>query len=328
MEKCPELLCTLKDLMTHTVKAREMKIRSSMLLAMSLVMGFSEICGPFALGQINYPLQIGNLWQSWESPDSLSFIESRVTGDTSMPNGLTYRTIRTINYYGSRQPLWYFFYRDSGNTRIYKYNPYAQKDVLQFDYSKNVGDTVSVYYPTPTAFGPDTSIVTVLETGSRLFFGQIRKYMRFYEKTVHATLYWIYEITDSIGMSFYQFEPGIQYALVGAVIRGKEYGKLLNVGATDQLPHAFILYQNYPNPFNPKTTIRFEISTNGRVRLTIWDVLGRLSKALLDKSLSAGTYSMEWDGRDDNGTELPSGAYFCRLQREHSSAVTKLLLIR
>jgi len=79
------------------------------------------------------------------------------------------------------------------------------------------------------------------------------------------------------------------------------------------------LEQNYPNPFNPATTIRFFIpsrsSGDSRVRICIYDALGRLVRTLADRDYAPGTHSLVWDGRDDAGIALPSGTYFCVLTR-------------
>jgi len=79
----------------------------------------------------------------------------------------------------------------------------------------------------------------------------------------------------------------------------------------------FILSANYPNPFNPSTRIEFQIPEQARVNLTVFDILGRPVKTLLDGDLpaSAGSpYFVLWDGTDARGGNAPSGIYFYRMK--------------
>jgi hypothetical protein len=91
----------------------------------------------------------------------------------------------------------------------------------------------------------------------------------------------------------------------------------------ENVPAKFILHQNYPNPFNPSTTIRFEIIESGVVSLKIYDMLGREVKELISARLSPGTYSEEFDSGN-----LPSGAYFYRLQSGEETKTMKMLLLK
>ncbi len=94
-------------------------------------------------------------------------------------------------------------------------------------------------------------------------------------------------------------------------------------------PARFALYQNLPNPFNPTTTIMFEVPTSGgHVKLSVYDVSGRLLRVLRDKHYDAGRYEAEWNGRDTRGQALPSGVYFYRLEAEGFGATKKMVLVK
>jgi hypothetical protein len=84
-----------------------------------------------------------------------------------------------------------------------------------------------------------------------------------------------------------------------------------------------------PNPFNPVTSIKFGLSRQGFVRLTIYDVQGRRVKSLLDKKqLPAGLHAVVWDGTNTRGMKVASGVYFARLEGEYQSQTRKLVLIK
>jgi FlgD Ig-like domain len=88
------------------------------------------------------------------------------------------------------------------------------------------------------------------------------------------------------------------------------------------------LFGAAPNPFNPWTTIRFTLSRPARVRLLIFDVSGARVRSLTDRTLPAGEYRITWDGKNDRGRELASGAYFYRLEADRDVQAKKLILLR
>ncbi len=78
---------------------------------------------------------------------------------------------------------------------------------------------------------------------------------------------------------------------------------------SSETPNKFELLQNYPNPFNPTTRFGFRIADFGLVRFTIFDAVGREVQVLVNQELSSGTYEIDFDG-----SALPSGVYFYKLQ--------------
>ena len=94
------------------------------------------------------------------------------------------------------------------------------------------------------------------------------------------------------------------------------------------VPQAFALDQNYPNPFNSQTVIRFAITADDNVELSVFNLAGQKVAALIDGVRKAGSYMVSWDGRDDEGTELVSGVYVYRLETEDTVESRKLLLLR
>ncbi|MBM4167696.1 MAG: T9SS type A sorting domain-containing protein [Ignavibacteria bacterium] len=98
--------------------------------------------------------------------------------------------------------------------------------------------------------------------------------------------------------------------------------------ASDQRPLQFTLHQNFPNPFNPETWIAYDIPADGIVKLTVFDLLGRHIRTLVDDQQSAGRYRARWDGRDDGGRIVPSGIYIYRIQSGFNMFSKKMSLVR
>jgi hypothetical protein len=96
----------------------------------------------------------------------------------------------------------------------------------------------------------------------------------------------------------------------------------------EPVPKFFRLYQNYPNPFNPDTEIRYDLPVEKHVTLTIYNLLGQKIKTLVNKTQSAGSYSVPWDGTDEQGNRLASGVYLYRLEAGAFVKVRKMLLAR
>jgi photosystem II stability/assembly factor-like uncharacterized protein len=91
----------------------------------------------------------------------------------------------------------------------------------------------------------------------------------------------------------------------------------------EETPAEFSLYQNYPNPFNPSTKISFDISKVSFVRLSVYDLLGREIKTLIDEDMNAGKYEVELDA-----SELPSGTYFYRISAGSNSKTKKMTILK
>jgi hypothetical protein len=78
-------------------------------------------------------------------------------------------------------------------------------------------------------------------------------------------------------------------------------------------PDSYVLGDAYPNPFNPETTIEFNVPSEGRVKIEIYNTAGQLVTSLVDEELTAGSYKTTWDARDESGALMASGVYFYRM---------------
>ncbi len=104
-----------------------------------------------------------------------------------------------------------------------------------------------------------------------------------------------------------------------------------NKVAGGDLPRGYILQQNYPNPFNPSTSIRFQIAEGLRgaeVDLSIYSLRGKRVRTLVSRRMGKGVHTFHWDGVDEAGLPVPSGAYFYRLKVGKEQSVRKMILTR
>lgn len=85
----------------------------------------------------------------------------------------------------------------------------------------------------------------------------------------------------------------------------------------------FRLYQNFPNPFNPVTQLEFVISKTGFVSLTVYDMLGKEVKILVNEIRTPGRYTAEFNGSDKAG-----GVYYCRLAAGEFNDVKTMVMIK
>ena len=86
-------------------------------------------------------------------------------------------------------------------------------------------------------------------------------------------------------------------------------GQGLGIG----VPKGFILEQNYPNPFNPSTTIKYVVSSAGRVRLKVFNALGEEVTTLVNEQQQPGTYAVQWDAKN-----ISSGVYYYRMEVDNT----------
>ncbi|MFC1561430.1 T9SS type A sorting domain-containing protein [candidate division KSB1 bacterium] len=86
---------------------------------------------------------------------------------------------------------------------------------------------------------------------------------------------------------------------------------------------SYSLGQNYPNPFNPTTNIPFSLRSSGRVKLTVYNILGQEVGVLINGTMSAGEHVHAF-----NANGLASGIYFYRLEADGYSSMKKLVILK
>ena len=93
-------------------------------------------------------------------------------------------------------------------------------------------------------------------------------------------------------------------------------------------PPAIVRLEAVPNPFNPRTSFTFDLPRATHCRLTVYDLRGRAVRDLCDTVLPAGRQTLVWNGRDDGGRDLPSGAYVARINHAGGTGTCKAVLLR
>jgi hypothetical protein len=83
------------------------------------------------------------------------------------------------------------------------------------------------------------------------------------------------------------------------------------------------LYPNYPNPFNPETKIKYTVPKAGKVKISVYDVLGREVALLVNGIVEAGTFEATF-----NANGLSSGVYFYKLTAGDYTEIRKMVLAK
>jgi hypothetical protein len=125
-------------------------------------------------------------------------------------------------------------------------------------------------------------------------------------------------------------DPGVSAQVVFYRIRQQFEGGSERVSGTIKLglgreeEEGAFLVGNFPNPFNPNTTIVYSVRQAQRVRISVWDLSGQLVAVLVDRGHQPGDFEVGFEGSD-----LPSGTYFVRLQSKYGPMQThKMVLMK
>ena len=82
-----------------------------------------------------------------------------------------------------------------------------------------------------------------------------------------------------------------------------------------------------PNPFNPKTTFKYYLFKKSLVKITIFDLLSVVSN-LFDDIQYPGINTINWEGTDNLGSNVPSGVYFYQIQIGNRAVTNKIMLLK
>ena len=93
-------------------------------------------------------------------------------------------------------------------------------------------------------------------------------------------------------------------------------------------PQEYTLHQNYPNPFNPNTSMNFDLPKDGLVNITIYDMMGRVVKTLVNGSQTAGFKSIRWNATNDRNEPVSAGLYIYTIQAGDFRQTRKMVLLK
>jgi len=235
--------------------------------------------------------------------------------------------------------------RDNNNVAAVTKNASREWDRLDHPEPPGVGEYVSVYFPH-----------TDWERYSRHFSTDIRPEFsdgdewEFEVKTnIHDVVNLTFKGLETIPADYevwlvdktLKIKSNLRHKnSYSAAGRGEDNPKNLTlvVGRQDYMANKLIEFQlvpttvelshNFPNPFNPSTTIRYGLPNPNRTTLTVYNILGKKVKTLINSELmEAGYHAAVWDGRDDAGRAVANGTYIIRMQAGSFVQVRKMLLL-
>ena len=122
--------------------------------------------------------------------------------------------------------------------------------------------------------------------------------------------------TDYLGFAGHNLEPTGPIELY------------MNTYDLTYLPDKHSLHQNYPNPLNPETIIPYDLPENIFVNITIYDLLGRQVKTLVNQVQNAGFNSIQWNATNDYGEPVSAGIYLYQIQAGTFYQTRKMALLR
>ena len=93
-------------------------------------------------------------------------------------------------------------------------------------------------------------------------------------------------------------------------------------------PEQYSINNIYPNPFNPSTTISFSLLIRSQVELSVYNILGNKIATLENEIFDRGLHHKIWNGKDNNGVNVGSGVYFCKMKSENFQQVKKLTILK
>ena len=105
-------------------------------------------------------------------------------------------------------------------------------------------------------------------------------------------------------------------------------GAVTSVALNDNTPLTFALDQNYPNPFNPSTIISYALPQASHVTIKIYDMLGREIKTLVNSEQNAGILNIQWNGDNNFGSKVSTGAYIYMIQAGDFFQAKKMILLK
>ena len=132
--------------------------------------------------------------------------------------------------------------------------------------------------------------------------------------------------TDDI--SYGRFPDGSEtWEYFSSPTPGEENIQSLNIN-NEITPESFTLFPAYPNPFNPVTTISYVIQKDGFVNVSIYNIMGRIVKTLVNSQQSHGNKFLSWNATDSRNRLVPAGVYLYKIEFGEFVSTRKMILLK
>jgi hypothetical protein len=274
------------------------------------------------------PLKIGNVWTymrtgGWPPNAPPVFYKSKVERDSNF-NGHKYYYLKNIEHLSPGNGANGWFRIDSTDGKLIRFGLYLCNQT-HFENIDSLSSRLN-----------DLSPICQNDTLHKRRLNFVTPIIRWGVQSVDMGFNWnggpagvVRQYSKYLGLSssgYGEMNP-LTYTLRGCIIDGVLYGDTNTFVGINQIssevPSEFSLSQNYPNPFNPMTKLKFQMPKSGLAVLTFYDALGKEVQVLVNQELSPGTYEVDFDG-----SNLPSGVYFYKLESESFSQTKKMVLIK
>ncbi len=128
-----------------------------------------------------------------------------------------------------------------------------------------------------------------------------------------------YTSSDSTGN-----DSAVTITVLNPIVETARWMQVIGIkNISSEIPKEYKLYQNFPNPFNPVTNINFDIIKKGNVRITIYDITGRVVETLVNETLVPGKFQSSFDA-----SNFASGLYFYKIEAVDFVDVKKMVVIK
>jgi hypothetical protein len=173
-----------------------------------------------------------------------------------------------------------------------------------------------LYYPTPTGDGEVLFLYHTVTDASSNTVGIEDVTETVGIQYLFDGLYdeWAVALVDSLALRYTTYPP--------------DYVGIEESAQVSGLPVRTLLGSVLPNPFTREVAVSYQVASRARVRLAVYDVMGRVVCALAAGMSEPGYYTITWNGRDDIGRKLPAGVYFVNLVTDDYQRVEKTILLK
>ncbi|MDP6168369.1 MAG: FlgD immunoglobulin-like domain containing protein [Candidatus Marinimicrobia bacterium] len=132
----------------------------------------------------------------------------------------------------------------------------------------------------------------------------------------------------TIQLDVFDLDDQSEHVIVDITIHTSTHSSIIDNENKKSIADNFILSDNYPNPFNPVTSISYALVNSEMVKLSIYDMRGRLVRTLFRGNQILGYHTMDWNGTDGQGRPVSAGSYIYTIQVGNEVKTKKMTLLK